>query len=93
MEDPFKGISPAKDDDFDYENHFRYLTDSYVFCPKCGMQNTFTLSRTGAELIYFCRRCSEKLTDLWKGVRSGKLYVANCDSCRQLTFAELKYCI
>jgi len=71
----------------------RSLTDDFVFCPKCGHRNTFELSETGTQLVYFCKRCSAKLNVYWDSYQNGEIVIANCKSCQQVTFKELKYCI
>lgn len=93
MEDPFKGITPAKVNDFEDSSELRSLTTSYVFCPKCGKKNTFELSNSGSQLVYFCSRCSAKLNAFWESHQDGEMIIVNCKSCQQLTFKDLKYCI
>lgn len=93
MEDPFEGMTPAKKDEFEDIYRLRNLTDSFVFCPKCGKRNIFKLSSEGKEFIYFCKRCSAKLNAYWDSHQNGEMVIANCRSCQQPTFKELKYCI
>ncbi|NHJ32674.1 MAG: hypothetical protein FK732_07420 [Asgard group archaeon] len=81
------------DKSFEDVYYLRNLTDDFVFCPKCGTRNVFKLSRAGTELKYFCERCNERLNDYWEGAQSEQLSIAECKSCLQPTFEELKYCI
>jgi len=93
LEDPFDGMTPAKKDIFEDISQLRSLTDSFVFCPKCGKRNTYELSRSGAQLIYFCKRCSAKLNAYWDSHQNGEMTTSFCRSCQQPTFKDLKYCI
>jgi len=93
LEEPFDGITPAKKDEFADEDQLQSLTDKFIFCPKCGYRNTFELSKTGTQLVYFCKRCSVKLNIYWDSYQNGEITIANCKSCQQVTFKELKYCI
>lgn len=93
MEDPFNGMTPAKVDEFEDSVQLRSLTASYVFCPKCGNKNVLDLSSSGSQLVYFCSRCSTKLNTFWDSYHEGEMIIANCRSCQQLTFKNLKYCI
>lgn len=93
MEDPFDGITPAKKDEFEDISQIRNITANYVFCPKCGMKNTFEISKTGTSLNYFCMRCSTKLNPYWESYYDGEIAISNCRVCQQLTFKYLKYCI
>ena len=93
LEDPFDGITPAKKEEFIDIQQLRSLTDTFIFCPKCGMKNTFELSKTGQELNYFCKRCSSKLNPYWDSHQNGEIAIVNCKSCQQATFKKLKYCI
>ncbi|MGC9781453.1 MAG: hypothetical protein HZR80_19580 [Candidatus Heimdallarchaeota archaeon] len=82
------------DEEIEYkkENQLRSLTDDFVFCPKCGKKNSFTLSKTGSELKYFCERCSERLNDIWNEFYKELISIVNCKTCKQPTFDEYKYC-
>ena len=93
MEEHFEGITPAKKDEFEHIYFLRSLTDSFVYCPKCGTKNTFKLSGSGKQLVYFCMRCSSKLNTYWDRHQIGEIMIANCKSCQQKTFKDLKYCI
>lgn len=93
MEDPFEGMTPAKKDKFEDFAQLRSLTDSFVFCPKCGKRNIYELSKAGTQLVYFCKRCSAKLNAYWDRHQKGEIVIANCKSCIQPTFKDLKYCI
>ena len=93
MEDPFRGISAAKDEAAEDKYQLRSLTDNFVFCPKCGMENSFKLSKEGKKLIYFCKKCKSILNNYWDGYTKKQYSVTNCSTCQQPTFKDLKYCI
>jgi len=93
LEDPFNGIAPAKKDNNIDVTQMRSLTDNYVFCPKCGVKNTFKLSKAGKQLNYFCKRCSAKLNNYWAKFQNGQLLLVSCKNCQQQTFESAKYCI
>jgi len=93
LDDPFNDMTPAKVDEFEDSSQLRTLTASYIFCPKCGNKNAFSLSSSGSQLVYFCSRCSVKLNTFWDDYYEDEMIIANCRSCQQLTFKDLKYCI
>lgn len=71
----------------------REITSETVFCPKCGADNIFKLSKEGKKLTYFCRRCSTILNNFWNGYAKGQYGLANCTTCQQSSFSDLRYCI
>ena len=71
----------------------RNLTDSYVFCPKCGANNNFELSKKGTLLNYFCKICGTKLNDYWEDFQNDLITVTDCVNCKQYTFEEPIFCI
>ncbi|NPE09408.1 MAG: hypothetical protein GNW80_14070 [Asgard group archaeon] len=71
----------------------REMTGETVFCPKCGADNIFKLSKDGQKLMYFCRRCSTVLNNFWNGYTNGQYSLARCTTCQQPSFSSLKYCI
>jgi len=71
----------------------RNLTDSYVFCPKCGANNNFELSKKGTLLNYFCKICGTRLNDYWEDFQNNLITVIDCVNCKQYTFEESKFCI
>ncbi len=71
----------------------REITGETVFCPKCGADNIFKLSKEGKKLTYFCRRCSTVLNNFWNGYTRGQYSLAKCTTCQQSSFSELRYCI
>ncbi|MEA2069743.1 MAG: hypothetical protein U9O98_00480 [Asgard group archaeon] len=72
--------------------HLRKLRSDFVFCPKCGAKNIFS-NAPPTRTIFFCQRCSTKISDYWEAYRNEKLLIDNCDSCGHLTFTPFRYCI
>ncbi|NHJ32734.1 MAG: zinc ribbon domain-containing protein [Asgard group archaeon] len=93
MNDHSNGNSPSNKENEIETAQLRSLTADYVFCPKCGAENAFNLSRAGKQLNYFCKRCSIKLNNYWTEFQNGQQLLANCKNCQQLTFESAKYCI
>jgi len=90
LEDPFDGVSVSKEKELE-EKQIRSLTDSIVFCPKCGSENFFVDDPFITQ--YFCKKCQVKLTEIWDNYYEGKLTANKCPTCQQNTFENLRYCI
>ena len=90
MEDPFDGVSLSKEKELE-EKQIRSLTDSIVFCPKCGCENFFGNDPFITQ--FFCKKCHVKLNEIWDNYFEGKLTVNKCLTCQQYTFEKFRYCI
>ena len=90
MEDTSEGVYITKEEEVEGEQ-IRSLTDSIVFCPKCGCENFFADDPIITQ--HFCKKCHVNLNEIWDNYFEGILTVNECLKCQQYTFEKFRYCI